>query len=140
MRASDAKEWRNAIESEYNSLMLNKTWSLCKLPPGHKAITSKWVFKKKIRANGKLDKYKARIVARGYTQKHGIDYQETFSPLVRLKSVRILLALAAQFELDLISFDIKTAYLHGTLEGELYMCQPEGFVSKKGNEQICPHS
>jgi len=99
------------------------------LPPGRKAIGSRWVFKPKFKSNGELDKYKARLVAQGFTQKAGIDHQETFSPVVRLETVRLLMALAASSKLTLQSFDIKTAYLHGTIEEELFMRQPEGLSS-----------
>lgn len=97
-------------------------------PPNRRPITAKWIFKIKYKANGELDKYKARLVARGFTQQSGVVYQETFSPVVRLESVRVLLALAAQHKLFMVNFDIKTAYLHGRIEEDLYMTQPEGYV------------
>jgi len=135
LNSPEADNWRKAMKSEYDSLVMNRTWELCKLPPGRKAIGSRWVFKRKFKSNGELDKYEARLVARGFSQKAGIDYQETFSPVVRLETVRILIALAAHCKLTLKSFDIKTAYLHGTIEEELFMRHPEGF--EQPGDYVC---
>lgn len=114
-----------------DSLSKNKTWILVKLPEGRKAIDCKWVSKIKYKTNGSVNRYKARLCARGFTQRYGIDYRETYSPVVRMDSVRTLLAIAAQFDLDILQIDVKTAFLHGLLEEEIFMSQPEGFA--KGN-------
>jgi hypothetical protein len=96
-------------------------------------VKNKWVFKIK---EGEVRRYKARIVAKGFTQEWGVSYDETFSPVVRNSSIRVLLALAAELDLDIDYLDVKTAFLNGDLEEEVYMCQPEGF--KKGEEQkVC---
>jgi hypothetical protein len=87
--------WQQAIQDELNALILNKTWSLCKLPRGKKAVGSRWIFKTKLKADGHLDKYKARLVAKGYTQTYGLDYMETFIPVVKMKTVRMLLAIGS---------------------------------------------
>lgn len=87
-------------------------------------ITNRWVFKKKLKADGQVDVYKARLVARGCSQKQGIDYTETFAPVVRFSSVRTLLSIAAALNMEIYQFDVKTAFLHGDLEEEIYMEQP----------------
>ena len=116
------------MEEEMYSLYKNDTWELTVLPKGKKAIGCKWVYAKK---QGSLKKdtvrYKARLVAKGYAQREGIDYNEVFSPVVKHSSIRILLALVAQYELDLDQLDVKTVFLHGDLDEEIYMSQPTGF-------------
>lgn len=119
---------------EYNSFLSNKCWTLIDLPKGQKAIKCNWVFCKKRDPSGALKKYKARLVAKGYSQRYGIDYYETFSPVVRYSSIRILLALAAIYGLIVEHLDVKTAFLNGDLSENVYMVQPEGFV-KKGEER-----
>lgn len=86
--SDNAQEWRNAMDSEYNSLIQNKTWTLTELPPGKRAIPCKWVFKTKLDANGNIAKYKARLVIKGYEQTYGIDYTDVYAPVVRLTSIR----------------------------------------------------
>jgi transposase InsO family protein len=132
---NDAKEWNKAMQEEYKSLVKNKTWTLMTLPPGRSAIKCKWVFKIKRTTDGNIERYKARLVACGYSQKPGIDYKETFSPVVRLDSVRIILALVAKYDLELIHFDVKTAFLNGSITENIYMQQPEGF--EKGSALVC---
>ena len=90
-------------------------------------IGYKWIFKKKIGVDGKVETYKARLVAKGYRQRQGVDYDETFSPIVMLKSIQILLAIAAHYDYEIWQMDVKTAFLNGNLEEEVYMMQPEGF-------------
>lgn len=131
----DRKYWELAMEEEYNSLMSNKTWSITTLPNGRKPIKCKWVYKIKRKTDGSIERYKARLVAKGYSQKPGIDYQETFSPVVRLESIRMLLAIAAEEDLEMMHFDVKTAFLHGELLEEIYMMQPEGYEKEKG--KVC---
>lgn len=128
----DAKLWRKAMSEELDSLHKNSTWDLVRLPEGRKPIKNKWVFKVKRRTDGSVERYKARLVACGYSQKEGIDYKETFSPVVRLESVRILLAIVARDDLELMHFDVKTAFLNGMLEEEIYMDQPRGYPEKSG--------
>ena len=113
-----------------------QTWDLVSLPKGKKDIGCKWVYTKKeesSKPNG--IRFKSRLVAKGYAQREGIDYNEVFSPVVKHASIRILLALVAQFDLELAQLDVKTAFLHGDLEEEIYMSQPDGF-RVAGNEKL----
>lgn len=130
----DWPEWKTAIESEYTSLIKNGTWILCDLPKGRKTISSKWVFKLKRKANGEIDKYKARLVARGFTQKAGFDYTETYSPVAKLVTLRVIISVANHFDMHMEHMDVKNAFLNGDLKEEIYMQQPEGF--EKGNK-VC---
>ena len=97
----------------------NNVWYLVKLPPGRKVVGSKWVFKKKTGSDGAVGRFKARLVAQGYTQKYGTDYDETFCPVVRQESLRVLITLSVQSGLKLHQVDVTTAFLNGTLEEEV---------------------
>ena len=101
------------------------------------AIENKWIFKKKTNADSNVTVYKSRLVAKGFRQVQGVDYDETFSPVAMLKSVRIMLAIAAFHDYEIWQMDVKTAFLNGFLEEELYMMQPEGFVDPKGADKVC---
>lgn len=118
--------WVTAMQNELKALHLNQTWDLVPLPTDKKAIGSRWVFKVKLKADGSLERCKARLVAKGYNQKHGIDYEETFSPVVKMSTVRLLLSLAASRHWKLHQLDVNNAFLHGTLKEEVYMTVPEG--------------
>ena len=137
LESPNDKEWMDAMRDELDSMAKNEVWDLVDLPPGRRAIGNKWVFKVKRRADGSIDKFKARLVAKGYTQVEGVDYEETFSPVVRLASIRLLLALVAHLDLELFQMDVKTAFLNGNLEEEIYMVQPIGFVSKGQEDKVC---
>ena len=129
------QEWKEAADSEYQSLMENETWKLVKLPTGRKPVGCKWLFKTKRTSEGKVERYKARLVAKGYTQKPGEYYDETFSPVVRYSSIRTLLAFAIQNGMIIHQMDVVTAFLNGTLDEDLYMEQPPGYI-KKGEEHL----
>ena len=135
--SSDAPLWKEAIKSEIDSLSQNKTWILVDLPPGAKPIGCKWIFKKKLKTDGTIDKYKARLVAKGFTQKHNLDYFDTFAPVTRISSIRVLIALAAIHKLFIHQMDVKTAFLNGELEEEIYMVQPEGCVVSGQENKVC---
>ena len=134
---SEKAEWMQAIETEMKSLKENDVWELVELPTGRKTVGSKWVYKVKTGAHGSVERYKARLVAQGYTQKFGTDYDETFCPVVRMESLRALLALSVQFGLQLHQVDVTTAFLNGELEEEVYMQQPKGFVGKGEEHLVC---
>ncbi|KAM1838444.1 hypothetical protein ACFX14_020106 [Malus domestica] len=138
IESEEKKRWCNAMGDEMNSLLKNKTWELAKLPKGKKAIGCKWVYAKKEDADEKRNvRFKARLVAKGYAQKEGIDYNEIFSPVVKHSSIRIMLALVAQYDLELVQLDVKTAFLHGDLNEEIYMCQPDGYIVKGKENLFC---
>ncbi|KAH9707327.1 Integrase catalytic domain-containing protein [Citrus sinensis] len=135
LNSSDVALWMTAMQEEIEALHKNKTWELIPLPRGRKAIGNKWVYKIKRDGNDQVERYRARLVVKGYAQKEGIDFNEIFSPVVRLTTVRIVLAMCATFDLHLEQLDVKTAFLHGELEEEIYMLQPEGFA-EIGNENL----
>ena len=107
------------------------------LPPGSKPLGYKWIFKKKIKAGGSIDKYKARLVIKGYKQKEGLDYFDTYSPVTRMSSIRMLIAIAAIHNLEIHQMDVKTAFLNGDLDEEIYMEQSEGFIVPGQEKKVC---
>ena len=115
----------------------NEAWDLVELPDGRKPIGNKWVFKKKLNATGNVEKYKARLVAKGYSQVEGTDFGEIFSLVSKMTSIIFLLSLAAAFDLEVEQMDVKTMFLHGDLNEEIYMKQPEGFSVKGKKELVC---
>ena len=125
------------MTDELDSMKSNEVWDLVELPQGAKAIGCKWVYKTKRDSLGNIERYKARLVAKGFTQKEGIDYKETFSPVSKKDSLRIILALVAHFNLELQQMDVKTTFLNGDLEEEVYMKQPEGFSFREGEKLVC---
>ena len=127
--------WRAAMQEELQAIESNSTWRLTTLPPGHRAIGLKWVYKVKKDAQGAVLKHKARLVAKGYVQRHGVDYDEVFAPVARLESVRLLLAAAASAGWGVHHMDVKSAFLNGELEEEVYVQQPSGFAAK-GKEHM----
>ncbi|KAL0386518.1 UNVERIFIED_CONTAM: Retrovirus-related Pol polyprotein from transposon TNT 1-94 [Sesamum latifolium] len=133
----NANEWITAMKEEMSSMAKNNVWELVDLPAGRKTIGSKWVLKVKRKADGSIDKFKARLVTKGYTQREGIDYEETFSPVVRFASVRLILAIVAHLDLELFQMDVKTAFLNGELDEEIYMDQPEGFQEMGQKRKVC---
>ncbi|KAM0984150.1 hypothetical protein ACFX14_011746 [Malus domestica] len=127
--ASQVSEWQVAMQEEIDALHSQKTWSLVPLPPNKNLVGCKWIYKIKKHADGSVARYKARLVAQGYSQEEGVDYLETFSPVVKPTTIRLIFALAAQFKWSLRQLDVKNAFLHGILQDEVYMAQPPGFAS-----------
>uniref|UniRef100_A0AAV1VF38 Reverse transcriptase Ty1/copia-type domain-containing protein n=1 Tax=Peronospora matthiolae TaxID=2874970 RepID=A0AAV1VF38_9STRA len=128
MESSDAVKWKEACDSEMESLRKTKTWDLVPLPKGRKAIGNRWVFRVKENQAGEVERFKARLVAKGFFQKRGIDYDEIFAPVAKFTSIRILFSLAAKFSLSVHQMDVKTAFLNGLLDEDIYMVQPDGHV------------
>ena len=126
---ADSEKWQIAMQEELAALKLNNTWSVVKLPKGANVVSSKWVFKVKLNEEGKISKYKCRLVARGFLQKEGIDYDasQTYAPVIRFKSLKILLSLANSLNLIVEQADVITAFLHAPINETLYLAQPEGF-------------
>ena len=135
--APDKVKWEKAMETEMKSLHSNEVWELVEPPPDRKVVGNKWIFKRKVDADGAVERYKARLVAQGCTQKFGLDYEETFSPVVRFESIRSIVALGAQHKLQLHQMDVSTAFLHGELTEEVYMKQPEGYVEPGKEHLVC---
>ncbi|CAI7812144.1 unnamed protein product [Closterium sp. NIES-53] len=132
LESSYVEEWKKAMESELKSIEENGTWELVELPEGRKAITSKWLFKIKSDADGKIERYKSRLVAKGYQQKEKVDYKELFAPVVKPTTLRTLLTKPAIKGWVVKQMDVTTAFLNGVLEEEIFMAQPEGFDDGSG--------
>jgi hypothetical protein len=124
VNSEDSKLWKKAMVEEMDALDKNEAWDIVELPAGRKSVGSKWLFKKKFNAQGKVEKYKAQLVAKGYSQVEGIDFGEIFSPVAKLTSIRFILSIVVSFDLEVEQMDVKTTFLHGDLEEENYMKQP----------------
>lgn len=129
--------WRSAMQSEMDALSRNKTWTLVPKPPGINVIGSKWVFKTKTKADGSLDKCKARLVAQGYNQQPSIDCGDTYSPVVRPTTIHTVLSLAISRRWPIRQLDVKNAFLHGTLSERVYVRQPPGFIDSQFPDHVC---
>ena len=125
------------MEAEFEALQENKTWTLVPRPPGTNIVGSKWIFKTKFRPDGSVDKYKARLVARGFTQQYGIDYHDTFSPVVKPVTVRLALSLVVSRDWCIRQIDVSNAFLRGFLTEEVYMQQPPGFEDSRCPQYVC---
>jgi hypothetical protein len=134
-RSSKWPEWEKAINIELEQLRNMGTWELMDLPKGHRAIGNKWVFLQKFDKHGVLQKYKACLVAKGYSQIPGMDYTDTFSPVVRLETIRAVLALAVNLDWEIEQMDVKGAFLNGLLREDVYMQQPDGYSD--GTNCVC---
>ena len=116
------------MAEEIDALYSNDTWELVALPPGKSLVGCRWVYTVKVRLDGQIDRLKARLVAKGYTQQYGSDYYDTFFPVAKIASIRLLLSMAAMHSWPLFQLDIKNAFLHGDLAEEVYMEQPPGLL------------
>ena len=133
----DFSFWKETMKSELESMYSNNVWTVVDLPQGVKPIGSKWVNKRKKGVDGKVETYKARLVAKGYSQKSGFDYEETFSPVAMIKSIRILLSIAAYYDYEILQMNVKTAFLNGYLKENTYKMQPDGFITKSQEHMVC---
>ena len=127
--ALKCEKWRHAMDLEIEAINKKGTWELMELPK----VGVKWIYKTKLNENGDVDKYKVRLVAKGYTQQHGVDYTEVFAPATRMETIRLVVALAAQRGWSIHQLDVKSAFLHGELNEEVFVEQPCGYV-QKGHE------
>ena len=132
-----SKKWQEAAYSEFQSLTENNTWELVELPSGRKPVGCRWTFKTKRGSNGTVERYKAQLVTKGYTQKYGEDYDETFSPVVWYSSICTMLAFAVQNGMIIHQMNVVTAFLSGVLDEEIYMEQPPGYAKESGKHLVC---
>ena len=134
LECEDKEKWLGAMEEEMKSLIANKTWELVEFH-GQPLVDNRWVYKAKLNSLGGVDRFKARLVARGFTQRPGVDYWETYSPVIRMESLRAMLAIASKRGYHIKQFDVKTAFLYGELQEDIFMRQPVGFCD--GTERVC---
>lgn len=135
IKCEESREWIKAMHEEYDSLIKNGTWQLVERNKNQRIVDNRWVYRIQRNSDDSIDRFKARLVARGFTQCYGIAYTETFSPVVKFASIRTLLALAAEHKMYMKQFDVKTAFLYGDLEEQVYMKQPIGFGD--GTDRVC---
>ena len=124
MAGPESAKWKEAMDSEIQSMYDNQVWNLVDNVLGRKTVGCKWIFKKKTEMDGNVYTYKARLVAKGFTQTPRVDYDETFSPVAKIKSTRVLLVIAAFHDYEIWQMDVKTAFLNGNLAEDVYMNQP----------------
>eukprot|EP00253_Pinus_taeda_P027421 PITA_27421 len=122
---------------EYSSIMLNDVWEVVPRPENRSVVGSWWIYKIKYAADGSIEKYKARFMAKGYTQKEGTNYEETFAPIARYSSIRFIISLAAQIGWEIHQMDVKTSFLNGVIEEEVYIKQPKGFEMHEKRTHVC---
>lgn len=127
LRRSDCDKWLDAMNAEMDSIYKNNVWTLVDKPPKVNVVSNKWLFVIKRKPDGAINRYKARLVARGFSQKYGFDYTETYAPVAYMTTIRTLFAFAAAKGLIMAGFDVKTAFLYGELEEKIFMQQPAGF-------------
>ncbi|KAL6220334.1 hypothetical protein ACLB2K_008090 [Fragaria x ananassa] len=129
--------WKQAMVDEPHALNENKTWSVVRIHKGKKVVGSIWVYKTKFRSDESVDKHKARLVARGFTQTYGVDYKETFAPVTKMSIVRVLLSIAVNHSWPLYQMDVKNVFLHGDLEEEVYMKLPPAHSQSHDPDAMC---
>ncbi|BBH05152.1 transposable element gene [Prunus dulcis] len=137
LQASKFDNWRLAMQNEFNALLSTGTWTLVSPSPSHNVVGCKWVFRIKRNPDGSVERYKARLVAKGFHQKEGLDYTETFSPVAKPVTIRLLLSFAVQFNWFLHQLDISNAFLHGDLNEDVFMVQPPGFQDPSMPTHVC---
>jgi vacuolar-type H+-ATPase catalytic subunit A/Vma1 len=141
MASPDNNMWKKAMDEEIKSLNENNTWILVDVPESERksvhVIGCKWIYKKKLTSTGEVERYKARLVAKGYSQQHGVDYHDTFAPVMKYKSMRIMLFIANRLGYELEQLDVVTAFLNGKLKEVVYMYQPQGYGKGDTRNKIC---
>jgi len=129
--------WKKAMQEEYQSIMKNGVWEIIPRPSDKLVVTSKWIYMIKHVVDGSIDKYRARFVARGFSQKEGIDYEKIFAPTLRYTTIRLLVSFAATMGWNIHQMDVKTAFLNGTIDEEVHIKQPEGFKVNNRDFHVC---
>lgn len=135
--ANNHAVWKEAMQEELKALDQHQTWSITKLPKGKRAVGCKWIYKIKFNSDGSIERHKARLVARGFTQTFEVDYKETFAPVAKMNSVRVLLSVAVNKGWSMYQMDVKNAFLHGDLEEEVYMKLPPGHPQNNEPDLVC---
>ncbi|GJW61925.1 zinc finger, CCHC-type containing protein [Tanacetum coccineum] len=135
--SQDVAFWKEAINDEMDSIMGNNTWVLADLPPRCKPLGCKWIFKRKLKVDETVEKFKARLVIQGFKQKSGIEYFDTYAPVAHISTIRMLIAMALIHNLVIHQMDVKTAFLNGDLDEEVYMNQPQGFIMPGNENKVC---
>ena len=131
------ENWRSAMDAEYSALLRNNTWHLVPSAPGQNLIDCKWVCKIKQRFDDSIDRYKARLVAKCFKQRYDIDYEDTFSPVVKASTIRLVLSLVVSQNWDIRQLDVQNTFLHGVLEEDVYMKQPPGYTNSSFPSYVC---
>ncbi|KAA0045201.1 gag/pol protein [Cucumis melo var. makuwa] len=137
MNDVDHDQWNKAMNLEMKSMYFNSIWTLIDQPNDIRPIGCKWIYKRKQDQVGKVQTFKAQLVAKGYTQREGVDYKETFSFVAMLKSIRILLSIVTFYDYEIWLMDVKTAFVNGNLEESIYMAQPKGFIEQNQEQKVC---
>lgn len=125
------------MTAEYQALITNNTWDLVRPPPNANIVVGKWIFRHKLRSDGTLDRYKARWVLRNFSQERGVDFDETFSLVVKPATIRVILSIALSLNWHVQQLDVKNAFLHGTLNEVVYCWQPIGFIDDSRPDHAC---
>ena len=129
--------WISAMQVEMDSLLKNNTWELVPYPNHRNVIANKWIYRIKYNSNGEIEKYKARLVAKGFSQQYGLDYEETFAPVAKMPTIRLIMSISASMGWKLFQLDVKSAFLNGDLDVERFMRQLQGFVIKGKESYVC---
>jgi len=129
-------KWKKAMEEELSMIQKNNTWTLVDRPEGRKVIGVKWIYRTKLNADTSINKHKARLVVKGYAQIFGVDYSDTFALVARLDTIRLLLAISAQKGWKVFQLDVKSAFLNGVLQEEIYVEQPDGFLIQGAEDKV----
>ncbi|GJW67787.1 retrotransposon protein, putative, ty1-copia subclass [Tanacetum coccineum] len=133
----ESDKWVNAMNAKMQSMKDNQVWRLVDLPPNCKTVRSKWLFKKKTDMDGNVHTSKAGLLAKGFTQTYVVDYEEMFSPVADIRAIRILIAISVFYGYEIWQMDVKTAFLNGYLDEDIYMVQLEGFIDPKHPRKVC---
>ncbi|GJW93558.1 zinc finger, CCHC-type containing protein [Tanacetum coccineum] len=136
MKSRDVAFWKEAINDEMDSIMGNNTWVLADLPPGYRPVGCKWIFKRKLKVDGTVEKFKARLFIQGFKQKSGINYFDTYTPVARISTIRLLIAMTVIHNMIIHQMDVKTTFLNGELDEEVYINQPHGFIMSSNENKL----